>query len=89
VVLAAAGYPEAPRSGSEIHGLEDLAHRDDVLVFHAGTARNGDGTLRVAGGRVLNVVGLGDTVQDARSAAYDAVAEIGFEGMHYRTDIGP
>lgn len=87
VVLAAGGYPERPQTGASIHGLDDLAARPDVLVFHAGTNRGPDGSLQVAGGRVLNVVGLGDTVEEARAAAYDAASAIDFEGMQYRKDI--
>lgn len=86
VVLASEGYPEAPESGVEITGVEDVASEDDVIVFHAGTRRE-NGALVTAGGRVLNVVGIGDTVAAARDRAYDAVDRIHFEGMQYRTDI--
>ena len=57
-------------------------------MFHAGTALNNDGELITAGGRVLNVVALGDDFDDARELAYDAVDLINFEGKQYRTDIG-
>ncbi|RPI24357.1 MAG: phosphoribosylamine--glycine ligase [Actinobacteria bacterium] len=87
VVLASAGYPERSGAGVAINGLDGLGGRSDVLAFHAGTARAEDGTLTVAGGRVVNVVGLGDTVAEAREAAYDAVAAVDFEGMQYRKDI--
>lgn len=86
IVLAAPGYPESPRRGLPISGLEGLDGRDDVLVFHAGTATT-DAGLVSAGGRVLNVVGLGDTVEAARVVAYEAAAEVVFEDMQFRGDI--
>ena len=89
VVLAAAGYPEAPRKGDAIAGLERVtpeAH-PDVQVFHAGTATR-DGHTVVNGGRVLCVTALGDSVRQAQRAAYAAVGEIQFAGMQFRTDIG-
>ncbi len=86
VVLAAAGYPEAPRQGDLIHGLDE-AMPEDVKVFHAGTRVVSDG-VAVAGGRVLCVTSLGDSVRQAQRAAYTAVARIRFEGMQYRADIG-
>ena len=89
VVLAAEGYPEAPRKGAEIDGLERVtaAAHPDCKVFHAGTAMD-DGKVVVAGGRVLCVTALGDSVRQAQRAAYAAIAEIRFAGMQYRTDIG-
>ncbi|MCB9563549.1 MAG: phosphoribosylamine--glycine ligase [Kofleriaceae bacterium] len=88
VVLAAAGYPASPRTGDPIDGLDDPALAgDDVVVFHAGTARR-DGRLVTAGGRVLGVTALGDGVEAARRRAYDAVARIRFDGMQLRRDIG-
>jgi phosphoribosylamine---glycine ligase len=86
VVLAAPGYPESPEIGAAIRGLEAVEGRDDVLVFHAGT-RMVDGELVTAGGRVLNVVGLGGDVATARALAYDAADLIEFPGRRYRTDI--
>ncbi len=88
VVLASAGYPESPRSGDVIHGLEAAAACDDVLVFHAGTARDDRRRLVTAGGRVLSAVGLGDDLEAARTRAYEAVDLIRWEGMQYRRDIG-
>ncbi len=85
VVLAAANYPGEPRKGDAIHGLPP-AHTDSV-VFHAGTVLR-DGQILTHGGRVLCAVGLGDTVKMAQKLAYEAVAQIHFEGMQYRTDIG-
>ena len=87
VVLAAASYPDTPRTGDEIRGLDALRGADDVVVFHAGTARRGDAIV-TAGGRVLGVTALGDDVEAARRRAYEAVSAIQFEGMQYRRDIG-
>ena len=89
VVLAAAGYPDAPRKGDAIAGLERVtsAAHPDVQVFHAGTATC-DGSTVVNGGRVLCVTALGDSVRQAHRAAYAAVGEIRFAGMQFRTDIG-
>jgi phosphoribosylamine--glycine ligase len=85
VVLAGGDYPESGDRGTPIDGVED-AEATEALVFHAGTALH-DGRLVTNGGRILNVVGVGDTVETARSAAYDAVARIDFAGMRFRTDI--
>jgi phosphoribosylamine--glycine ligase len=83
VVLAADGYPEAPRSGDPITiGKLDAS----VLLFHAGTRQEGK-SLLTSGGRVLNVVGLGKDLAVARDAAYGAVGRIAFDGMQYRRDI--
>jgi phosphoribosylamine---glycine ligase len=84
VVLASEGYPESPTSGDEISGLEDIPA--GVYIYHAGTEEKG-GRFYTAGGRVLNVVGTGPTVIEARARAYAAVEQIHFEGMQYRTDI--
>ncbi len=86
VVLASEGYPDAPVTGREIDGL-DLVGSDDVFVYHAGTKRD-DGRVVTAGGRVLGVTALGETLDEARSRAYAAVGKIRFEGMQYRSDIG-
>ena len=89
VVLAAHGYPEKPRSGDRIDGLDRVtavAH-PDCKVFHAGTAIE-EGAVVAAGGRVLCVTALGDSVRQAQRSAYAATAEIHFAGMQYRTDIG-
>ena len=85
VVMAAAGYPEAPRKGDVITGLP--AEAEDAVVFHAGTS-NDDGTLRVSGGRVLCVTALGDSARLAQQRAYDALQGIHFDGAQYRRDIG-
>lgn len=84
VVLAAKGYPEGPVSGDDISGLEQAM--DGTLVFHAGT-RVAAGAVKTAGGRVLNVVGLGPDLATARQRAYARVATIDFAGKHYRKDI--
>ncbi|HEY8424445.1 MAG TPA: phosphoribosylamine--glycine ligase [Limnochordales bacterium] len=86
VVVASAGYPERPRTGDVIE--QHLEGDEAVLVFHAATRLGPDGRLETAGGRVLDVVGVGSTREEARRRAYDAVAAIRFEGMQYRTDIG-
>ena len=85
VVVAAAGYPEAPRRGDVIHCLPD--DRDDCMTFHAGTTLDGN-ALITSGGRVLCVTALGDTVRAAQKRAYDAVDAVQFDGMQYRHDIG-
>ncbi|MFG0241647.1 MAG: phosphoribosylamine--glycine ligase [Phycisphaerales bacterium JB054] len=87
IVLASDGYPAKPRKGTPIHGIDEAEAMDDVTVFHAGTARNADGEIVTAGGRVLNVVALGDTLASARDRAYEAVRRIRFEGMQVRSDI--
>jgi phosphoribosylamine--glycine ligase len=86
VAMAAAGYPDAPQLGAAIHGIDEAEARGDVIVFHAGTASEGD-DLVVAGGRVLNVSGLGGDLASARERAYHAVEGIGFSGAQYRSDI--
>ncbi|MFM7484397.1 MAG: phosphoribosylamine--glycine ligase [Burkholderiaceae bacterium] len=85
VVLAAAGYPDSPLKGDTIVGIPEES--DDSLTFHAGTALDGS-TLKTTGGRVLCVVGLGDSVRVAQKHAYEAVEKIRFDGMQFRQDIG-
>jgi phosphoribosylamine---glycine ligase len=88
VVLAAHGYPAAPRALDEIHGLAALAAEggDDLWVLHAGT-RLRAGKLLTAGGRVLTVAALGEGVARARARAYGCLARIAFDGMQSRSDI--
>ncbi len=88
VVLASEGYPGSYEKGKVILGLEEAQDLDGVIVFHAGTALNPDGELITAGGRVLNVVALGDSFEEARNRAYEACELIKFEGVQYRSDIG-
>jgi len=87
VVLAAEGYPGAVERGRRIEGVEALRAWQGGKVFHAGTKRP-DGALVTDGGRVLGVTALGDTIEQAVSEAYAAVARISWPGMHYRRDIG-
>lgn len=87
VVMASAGYPGPYEKGLPISGLPDDAGRDDLAVFHAGTALEGD-TLVTAGGRVLGVTALGPTLTDVRQKAYDVVESIHFDGAVYRRDLG-
>jgi phosphoribosylamine--glycine ligase len=84
VVLAAAGYPGAVRSGDAIQGLD---RTKDATVFHAGTKLS-ENVLVTSGGRVLGVSARGETLPAAIENTYDEVRKIHFEGMHYRTDIG-
>ncbi|MEX0863622.1 MAG: phosphoribosylamine--glycine ligase [Acidimicrobiia bacterium] len=85
VVLAAPGYPEMPEIGATITGLDRVP--EDVLVFHAGTRQDGR-RLLVDGGRVLDLVGTGPTLERARERAYSAVEVVGWPGMQHRADIG-
>ena len=85
VVMAAANYPGAPRTGDTITRLAN--ETDECAVFHAGT-RLEDGVLKTAGGRVLCVTALGDSLKRAQAAAYDAITRTHFDGQQYRHDIG-
>ncbi|MBC7684545.1 MAG: phosphoribosylamine--glycine ligase, partial [Bdellovibrionales bacterium] len=85
VVMAAEGYPESPRKGDVIEGIP--AETAECVTFHAGT-QQADGKLVTSGGRVLCVVGLGDSIKMAQKQAYDAVDQIGFNGAQFRRDIG-
>jgi phosphoribosylamine--glycine ligase len=86
VVMASAGYPESSSEGDVIGGTDTLED-DDVDVIHAGTARDTEGRLVTAGGRVLAVTAVGTSVADARAKAYSGVASISFPGAQHRTDI--
>ena len=85
VVMASDGYPGAYETGFEISGLDSVD--DGVLVFHAGTALDGDGKVVTAGGRVLCVVARGADRETAREIAYDNVRRIVFENAYFRSDI--
>jgi phosphoribosylamine--glycine ligase len=83
VVLAADGYPSAPKSGSPITSIPKI---DQVQIFHAGTAMDGNGLVS-AGGRVMTVTGIGSDLTEARNRAYRAISQIDLEGSFYRSDI--
>jgi phosphoribosylamine--glycine ligase len=87
VVCASKGYPGDYEKGKEIFGLDEAAKIEDIVVFHAGTRKQGDKII-TSGGRVLGVTGLGGTIKEAIDRTYQAVAKINFEGMQYRKDIG-
>ena len=87
VVMASQGYPGDYEKGFAIHGLDEAAAVPNTKVFHAGTTFNESGEVVTSGGRVLGITGLGDTVSEARSAAYSAVKYIRWEGAWYRKDI--
>jgi phosphoribosylamine--glycine ligase len=87
VVLAAGGYPGTYEKGKPVTGLEYFDGKKDSFVFHAGTALN-CGQILTSGGRVMNVVGMGNTIVSAIDTAYKACEHVSFEGMHYRRDIG-
>jgi phosphoribosylamine--glycine ligase len=87
VVLASKGYPDRADIGKPIVGLTEAAALKDVLVFHAGTREQED-RIVTAGGRVLGITALGDSIRSARRKAYDAVGMIEFDGCYFRRDIG-
>ena len=85
VVLSSAGYPEAPKKGDQILGLEKL---NDESFYHAGTVKKEDEKFYTNGGRVLNILGFGKTLKEAQSQAYENLKPVEFKGMQFRTDIG-
>lgn len=89
VVMASGGYPDAYKTGMPISGLQNVREKDGVVVFHAGTKRDGS-TLVTAGGRVLGVTAIGyrNDLQGTIHSAYNAVEKITFDGAYYRSDIG-
>lgn len=87
VVLASGGYPVKYESGYEITGIEDAQALGDITVFHAGT-KNVDGKIVTAGGRVLGVTAVADSLDAAIKKAYEGVEKVHFDKMHYRKDIG-
>jgi phosphoribosylamine--glycine ligase len=87
VVVASHGYPDEPRTGDVIEGLDLVAGSGDVIVLHAGTAYDEDGRLVTSGGRVLSVTAVGADLSDARESAYRAVRMVKIDGAQHRTDI--
>ena len=85
-VLASAGYPGEFQIGKEIKGLDQFTHRQDVLIFHAGTKRDQQRFISW-GGRALNVIALAADLDGAVKKAYEAIDRLSFEGMSYRKDI--
>jgi phosphoribosylamine--glycine ligase len=86
VVMASGGYPGSYQTGLPITGLPEKVLSDDVLVYHAGTKRQGNDIV-TAGGRVLGITGTGGRLADAAARAYETVRTISFPGCHYRSDI--
>ena len=87
VVMASGGYPQEYRTGYEIEGIEEAEKEQDIIVFHAGT-RYENGKYYTAGGRVLGVTAMDDTLDGAIKKAYEGVGKISFKDAHYRRDIG-
>jgi phosphoribosylamine--glycine ligase len=87
VVIASGGYPGHYEKGKEISGFSNFTGEDRTFIFHAGTKKQGAAVV-TNGGRVLNVVGVGNTLEASIDRAYEAVNGIYFENMHYRKDIG-
>jgi len=90
VVIASGGYPDAFATGKKIAGLPQAESREGIVVFHAGTRRDPDGSIVTSGGRVLGVTAVGRStgLVETIVGAYNAVSDISFEGMHFRSDIG-
>jgi len=87
IILASHGYPDEYKKGLPITGIEEAEKVEGVIVFHAGTKREGN-SLVTDGGRVLSVSAVGDTLKQALDRAYEGISKIHFEGMHFRRDIG-
>jgi len=87
VVMTAGGYPQDYPKGMPIAGITRAEEREGIVVFHAGTLRQAEGSLVTSGGRVLGVTALAPTIAAARERAYTAVSDISWEGEHHRTDI--
>jgi phosphoribosylamine--glycine ligase len=88
IVLASRGYPAKAETGAIIHGLNSVGQHDHATIFHAATARASNGDWLTSGGRVLGVTGSGAQLETALSQCYAAIANIHWDGMHYRRDIG-
>ena len=87
VILASGGYPVSYDKGYEITGLEKISKKENIIVFHSGTAEK-NGKIVTSGGRVLGITGIGDTIDEAIKTAYEGVEVINFNKKHFRTDIG-
>jgi phosphoribosylamine--glycine ligase len=87
VVAASGGYPGKFEKGKPVTGLEQARSIEDVVIFHAGTMRDEQGSFLTSGGRVLGVTARGARLEQARERAYAAISQISFESMHYRKDI--
>jgi len=85
--MASEGYPSQPALGKSIGGLEEAEKVPGVMVFHAGTRRQ-ENNYYTSGGRIIGVAAVGDSLEAARGAAYDAASKIDIPGVHYRKDIG-
>ena len=88
VVMAAKGYPGSYSQNTLIQGLETAAQTSQIQIFHAGTARNEDGDIISIGGRVLNIVAIGSSIEDAQTTAYKAIDKIDWPEGFCRRDIG-
>ncbi|MCL1875092.1 MAG: phosphoribosylamine--glycine ligase [Synergistaceae bacterium] len=88
VILASGGYPGFYEPGKIIEGIPEAEAMSGVEIYHAGTKKVADGEIRTTGGRVLGVTAISDSIENARSLAYEAIGKIKFEKMHYRKDIG-
>jgi len=88
VVIASGGYPVAYEKGIPIRGLDEAAREPGVVVFHAGTSAGPGGSIVTSGGRVLGITATGESIADARDAAYRGVSRIQFDGAFHRSDIG-
>lgn len=87
VIMASEGYPLEYRKGLKITGLDKVRNKKDIIVFHAGTRKEGS-EYYTSGGRVLGVTAVAETLKEAKEKAYNAVSGIHFDGAHYRRDIG-
>lgn len=88
VILAAANYPNKPKTGDTISGIEKSKKIENTFVFHAGTKNDENGNFLTAGGRVLGITATGANLEEALRTAYEAVGKINWNGMQYRRDIG-
>ena len=88
VVIASQGYPGTFKKGIELPLLDKFDNKDDILIFHSGTAKNDNENLISSGGRVLSVTAIGENVQDCRKKAYKAIEEINWDNGFFRRDIG-